>query len=330
MDRLKAQAAIHKANKRRLHRRAGVVGTGVGYKWVAGKQTKQPAILVFVEKKLSPRRLFTKYAAIDLIPEEIGGLPTDVIEVGRITKQGYRDRVRPLRPGYSIGHGDVTAGSIGGFFLDRDNDVVLLSNNHIIACENKAKIGDLIYQPGPADFLGNKSFRGWIEPLSKLPYIGTLKQFVYLKSRNNVQDSAIVRIPPGFLAECLIDARYPKIDQPIHDFGEPLVGMKVQKCGRTTGHTTGTIMALHASFTIAYDFGEAAFDDCIVITGMSQGGDSGSLVCDMKMNAVGLLFSGSPRVTLANPLSPVIKQYGLCIWAKCRIPAKRNTKRRTR
>jgi len=42
-------------------------------------------------------------------------------------------------------------------------------------------------------------------------------------------------------------------------------------------------------------------------TNMSQGGDSGSLVLDMKARAVGLLFAGSEQVTILNPISEVLK-----------------------
>jgi hypothetical protein len=46
---------------------------------------------------------------------------------------------------------------------------------------------------------------------------------------------------------------------------------------------------------------------------MSAGGDSGSIILDNDMNAVGLLFAGSGKVTLANPIQYVIAEYGLSI-----------------
>ena len=38
----------------------------------------------------------------------------------------------------------------------------------------------------------------------------------------------------------------------------------------------------------------------------SAGGDSGSLVLDMRRNAIGLLFAGSSQVTILNPINAVL------------------------
>jgi len=57
-----------------------VVGLGRGYKWVRGENTGQEAALVLVKKKF-PRDDLRRAA---LLPEEIAGVPTDVIDVGDI------------------------------------------------------------------------------------------------------------------------------------------------------------------------------------------------------------------------------------------------------
>jgi len=44
----------------------------------------------------------------------------------------------------------------------------------------------------------------------------------------------------------------------------------------------------------------ARFARQILTTRMSAGGDSGSLVLDLNERAVGLLFAGSPSVTVLN------------------------------
>lgn len=56
----------------------GVVGVGVGKKVVAGKESGQLAIIVFVAKKL-PRSQLEKTS---IIPESLEGIPVDVQEVG--------------------------------------------------------------------------------------------------------------------------------------------------------------------------------------------------------------------------------------------------------
>jgi len=49
----------------------------------------------------------------------------------------------------------------------------------------------------------------------------------------------------------------------------------------------------------------ARFRDQILTTPMSAGGDSGSLVADRENLAVGLLFAGSPMVTILNQIQHV-------------------------
>lgn len=298
--------------KDRLLDKPNVLGTGIGKKIVDGSE--QDAIIIFVEEKLDKETVISKFSAEDVIPDTLNGIPTKVIETGQIVKQGYQQRVRPVRPGFSAGHGSITAGTIGGFFKDKDNDIVALSNNHVFAWENKAKYGDPIYQPGPMDSnLSTIKFKNWDQPVINLPYFGTLKKFLGLNRSNNMHDSAIAKVHQSYIDGGLVDYRYPELNKPLAGFAQATMGLEVLKCGRTTGLTRGKVVALHGSFTIGYDFGPARFNDCIVLSGMSSGGDSGSLILDNNMNAVGLLFAGSGKVTLANPIQYVIAEYGLSI-----------------
>jgi hypothetical protein len=92
----------------------------------------------------------------------------------------------------------------------------------------------------------------------------------------------------------------------------PRVGDIVEKTGRTTNFTTGKILAIHATVDVNYGGGRVArFADQIVTSNMSAGGDSGSLVCDIKEGAVGLLFAGSSRVTIANSILQVQSRLGI-------------------
>jgi hypothetical protein len=306
---------LQKEYSKSLFQKTNVVGTGVGEKFSNGKPTGIDALMVFVKEKMNGDTIGKQSA--DMIPEKINGIPVDVVEVGEIVKQGYNSRLRPIKPGYSCGHGDITCGTIGGFFVDKNGDHIMLSNNHVMANENKANMGDPIFQPGPMDAGRiNKDWRGWKEPLDILPYIATLKDFVRINKSGNKQDSAIAIIPDTMVERGFIDTRYPHLNREMVGFGEANTKQPVQKCGRTTGYTAGRVIALHSQFTINYDFGGAIFNDCIVTTSMSKGGDSGSLIMDMDMNAVGLLFAGSTKVTIANPINEVRRHYGLKLWGQ--------------
>lgn len=313
---MEKHAIIQENNNEILLNKQGVQGTAIGEKWVDGKPTGESAILVFVQKKhpaesIISKHVLKKFSEADLIPTEIDGIRTDVIEVGKIVKHNYRTKMRPFRPGISVGHGDITTGTIGGIFIDNDGELVILSNNHVLANENKAKIGDLIYQPGPSDSAQDRSDIGWQEPISGLPYIATLKKFCQLQPSGNTHDSAIAKIHPRVVQSGLINQLYPQINSRLTGFNAAIVGMQVQKCGRTTGYTTGRVLGINASFGVEYDFGNAKFDKCIVTSAMSKGGDSGSIIQDMDERAIGLLFAGSSKITLANPIEIVKDYYGL-------------------
>jgi hypothetical protein len=250
-----------------------------------------------------------------MVPSEIDGIQTDVFECGEITKMvGFREKVRPIKPGFSVSHGKVSAGTIGGIFQDKDGDIVILSNFHVLTPDGKAKIGDIIYQPGTIDAIDDLLFKGWTRPLDKLPYIGTLKNHSNIGANAvNTHDSAIAKIHPDLVNSGFIDIIYPQLGKPLSGFGTVDVNNNVYKLGRTTGFTTGKILSKSATFKIPYEFGLATFNDCIISTAMSQGGDSGSLGINENMQAFGLLFAGSQKVTLFNPISHVVNHYGLNI-----------------
>jgi hypothetical protein len=82
------------------------------------------------------------------------------------------------------------------------------------------------------------------------------------------------------------------------------VGMEVKKMGRTTGFTIGNVTTVNVTVQVSYGAGKMAiFEDQIALgSGMSQGGDSGSLVVSQDNQAVGLLFAGSDTTTIISPI----------------------------
>lgn len=130
--------------------KSNVVGVAVGYKESRGVITDEPAVVVMVEAK----HPLTALADNDVVPQEVSGVRTDVYEVGRlVAQQAPTDRFRPTIPsGTSIGHYQITAGTLGVIVRDRTTgDRMILSNNHVLANSNDALQGDAILQPAPAD-----------------------------------------------------------------------------------------------------------------------------------------------------------------------------------
>src|SRR6266852_2258641 len=97
----------------------------------------------------------------------------DLRYVGHVVKHAKpweQGRKRPLLIGLSIGHFRITAGTLGAFVrLRKGGEVRILSNNHVLADEDRAKPGDAILQPGAYD--------GGRNPRDR---VGTLDVFVRL------------------------------------------------------------------------------------------------------------------------------------------------------
>lgn len=235
----------------------------------------------------------------------------DVRYVGRVVRQASwnRSRQRPLRIGTSIGHFEITAGTLGCFVkLKRSGDMRVLSNNHVLANENFGQKGDVILQPGFAD--------GGRRPGDVM---GSLDKFVRLKKRGrNTVDAALAAISEKVKP-------YPTALRGVGTLKGVVDNQTdyemVEKLGRTTGHTNGRITAFELdNLVVAYDLGNLRFDDQIEIEGVSTGpfsagGDSGSLIFVSNEHlAVGLLFAGSDQggsngagLTYANPFAVVLK-----------------------
>jgi hypothetical protein len=262
----------------------------------------------------------------DLVPVKLGGMQTDVLAVGYPFAGGEAEssgagiqtlgkRVRPAQGGYSVGHKNITAGTIATCVYDIlpggsvsppvhgvgiPSKYYILSNNHVLANSNAASLGDAVLQPGPYD--------GGVDPADR---IATLTRFVPitfnpptpLASQNNLVDCAIA------------EGQFHDLNRLVYWNGDVwgwrrkanvTVGMLVKKTGRTTNFTTGRITAINATIDVNYGGGKVArFKDQIVTTNMSAGGDSGSLVLTLDNIAVGLLFAGSAVSMIANQFENV-------------------------
>ena len=293
-------------------------GYAVGRKRTGNKALEDLAVTVFVNKKLSLRRLplANRIPQVIRLPDDRarGGVLefiTDVQEA-RFSSLENTGRMRPARSGISIGHVDITAGTLGGLVHDRETGaVVILSNNHVLANSNDGSAGDAILQPGPAD--------GGVLPRD---HIAALTRFAQIDFAANAQNRVDAAIATPFDAS---DVLWHTVDigagtpSEARSLAESDLGARVKKTGRTTGHTEGFVEALFATVQVKYDlFKKATFVDQIIVSeapgaaAFSNGGDSGSLVYDADNRCVGLLFAGSegteeePGTTIVNPIRHVL------------------------
>ncbi len=303
--------------------RRNVVACGVGYKIRQGVRTDELGLVVSVTHKVHPSAL----SPADLVPPELDGVRTDVVETGVLRAlQGPTERWRPVvPPGVSIGHIAITAGTFG-CLVRRGEEVFILSNNHVLADGNRGRVGDAILQPGAAD--GGTSADRIAElaefvPLdfgSSAPECSLARSLVealnwlaaLLGSRHRLQ---AVQQTPGINRVDAALARpldRQQVSSEILVIGTPTgvgtatLGTRVQKHGRTTGYTTGTITQIDATVRVDYGGPSALFEGQWVASPMSQPGDSGSAVLDEERRVVGLLFAGSDATTIINPIADVL------------------------
>ena len=264
------------------------------------------------------RRALLTSARLQAVIEAASG-EAQVRYVGRIEKldASVRDRHRPLVPGISVGHRDITAGTLG-CFVQIDAGLAILSNNHVLADENRAEIGDAIIQPGQYD-----------DGETSRDTVAELAEYVPLHTTGiNRVDAAVATLTQPRGAHCAellgVGAIGSAIVAP-----EDALGLPVLKVGRTTGITHGVVTAINVSkIVIEYDTSRTMrFDGQIEIEAsdeqdFSLGGDSGALiVAAAGLRPVGLLFAGSDQgghegggVTYANPLSEVLDALNAALY----------------
>src|SRR5215207_4390794 len=179
------------------------------------------------------RRSLVGSARVDAIVEAARG-EVDLRYIGRVEKlqdaAQMRERHRPLVVGASVGHVDITAGTLGAFVIASDDDLAILSNNHVLADENRAEIGDPIIQPAHLD-----------DGAAPEDVIAQLTEYVPLAPFGvNQVDCALATVQDG------VDVDPAGLLGALGDgVVSPEDADRVQKLGRTTGLTRGRVTAFN-------------------------------------------------------------------------------------
>lgn len=220
-----------------------ITSVGIGYKQVDGKPTEDLSIQFTVEEKAVPEVL--ESLDTPLIPKSfvIDGVevPTDVLQrdfepdyqvVAEAAPDRRKTRINPIEPGISVANKKVSAGTIGCIVYDQKNGTpYILSNWHVLQGPN-GNIGDEIVQPGPFD-----DNRVNLNRLGKLvrSHLGA------------AGDCAIASIEDRTIKKEIMD-----LEVLIEQIGEPDLGDKVMKSGRTTKVTHGVVTRIHTVTKINY------------------------------------------------------------------------------
>lgn len=307
-DDVRAAIAARGRHGDALMRVPGVVGTAVGL-LPNGRAAVQVLVI-----DATPRT----------IPAAVDDIPVQVRVTGMlVARSDPRLRLRPAPMGYSVGHFAIAAGTIGARVVNAGGAVYVLSNNHVLANSNAAAIGDATLQPGTFD--GGTS----------ADQIGTLAGFnpINFSGGLNVMDAAIALSNTSDLGNSTpLDDGYgtpsgaifgDANNDRLFDDRAALLNVNVQKYGRTTRLTHGSITGVNATVDICYEVvfifcvKSARFSDQIIVgqSGFSDGGDSGSLIVtdNAGKNPVGLLFAGSATQTIANRIDLVLNHFNVSV-----------------
>lgn len=266
-----------------------VVGVGIG----------KDRLRIYVVAKRVPNKLTPEV----LVPRSFLGIPTDVVEIGRLgrkgrrtdhpvshTPQNYPIRVTTDAPNVNSG----AVGTLGIVVAVAEKPTYILGCNHILAVNGRVPSDAEIVS---AEFVGSQQVIG-----GPSPYYVEL-----MRNGDNPADCALAKIKNnGFLA----DLGKLHHSEPIL----PDLDMQVTKNGAATGSTEGTIVDVSADLYVDYSFGTFRLVDQVVIDSGSDKdefavrGDSGSLVVKQKTKEpVAMVFAASGRFAVASPLDRVLE-----------------------
>ncbi|NQU39124.1 MAG: hypothetical protein HQ523_04150 [Lentisphaerae bacterium] len=230
----------------------------------------------------------------------------------------------PIKLGTSGGWADDLAngyccgGTLGALVEDASGQYIL-SNFHVLAADrvsggntDTADIGDVVIQPALIDVGCNQdnaqpvaTLEGWADPLAGANVDAAIAQTV----------SGMVDATGAILG----------IGTPSSQTVAASIRQRVKKMGRTTGLSSSKVSGLNATISVTYDTecagpvrGTATFTGQIVIDNKGakflDSGDSGSLMVEdtaSNPRAIGLLFAGSSRTAIANPIDDVLSAFSV-------------------
>jgi hypothetical protein len=279
-----------------------VTGCGVGRRTVAGRETNEWSLVVFVTRKLPLSALRSH----EIVPRELiaddGTVVTDVVEVPEPELHVDTARYRPLVGGCQI----ETAGgwgTLGAILYDSlDYQPVLLTCNHVVTLSGQPDVipnNTRVYQPTPRPALG----RARIAPA--VP-VGQTKRIVpWTRAPLGADyaweawvDAAIIN------PDLNVDVAFNVIDLGKHPYVvlPPHEGLEVVKRGATTERTEGVVKYVDVKVVLRHSqtgerFKIGGVDSGFAITRLggvfSAKGDSGSLVVDKELGAArGVVFGG--------------------------------------
>jgi len=212
----------------------------------------------------------------------------------------------------------MIVGTLGCFVKLQGGDTSMLSNNHVVAGENRGQRGkDAILQQGAG-------------ARTSALHAAELTEFIDLKDSPPgaipAMSNVIWNDVDAGVAQLRSKVRHRQAYLPARTAASPMghdtaqLGDKVHKVGRTTGLTYGEITQIAVQVgPIDYSLpGPCWFRDCMLIEGLNgttfaDHGDSGSAIVRDDGKVLGLLFAGTDSQTYACGIDNVLSQLNCTI-----------------
>jgi hypothetical protein len=237
-------------------------------------------------------------------------VPVRVEVVGEFSAFALTDALRPAPLGASLGNNAECLPGTLGCVVVKNGTRYVLSANHVLARQNQGAIGEVIVQPSRPD--GSAA----CDPLPPSNRVAQLSEFaavIYDAHTPNAMDAAIARIT-GDVSASTLPEHY---GTPSSTIAPASRDLPIQKVGRTTGLTIGSVKSVNAKVKIKFPSGTALFTGQI-LTSKSFGdfGDSGSLVvtADGTRRPVGMIIGGTGvGVAIVSPIGPILERFGASI-----------------
>ena len=269
------------ASARFLRHVPSVVGVGIGPKIVDNVESDITCIRVYVTKRFE----FDDLSIRSMIPKEIMGQPTDVVE---LEKHGFSPVSNIVVDAHGPNLNPKLAGSAGAVLVAGE-ERYLLGANHVLSLNGRVPKADI---NGPKGRIG-ETIPGAFVPLEY--------------GQKNHVDAAIARLDEGVTLDGTVNLTS------TDGVAAPALGVTVKKVG-TDDKTTGTVVDISADFVIDYSFGTFQMEDQIFVkvngsdAKFAKGGDSGSVIVDVGSNkVVGMVIASAGKFAAICPILAILE-----------------------
>lgn len=307
----RVREAIDDADREELEDLENVYATGIGFKETDGDRTGEVALLVHVLEKYDEDELDDD----EIVPGEVAGVPTDVVDDDPPTPDIAGNRSQQLRPvpGGVSGDGhadggdeDGGGGTLGGVFEHPDYGDVAITNRHVAADDDEDATGEPFYQP--------ETNLGFVDPGDEDRMVGEiveLGQWDDDDADGNLDGAVIDLYEDSDDETYSAGTLYPDIEIG-EAISEPTLGERYVCAGSRTGWISGECIELDVAVsTGTYSFRNCVRFDRYDTDGDDWSGNSGSLhgkwdADEGVFRPVALHFSGSDDNSTAHPWGDVV------------------------